>query len=95
MIILAEYSDGEHTMRVGFIDSGREPQCPSNPDFPDGTEVDMSHGAAKTCDVSLPYPAPRCGVLVMDCSKCGLRVGVTVAGRRDDPRIAKLACKLN
>jgi hypothetical protein len=34
----------------------------------------------------------RCGVWVVACHTCGLRVGITAAGRPDDPRTVRLAC---
>lgn len=79
-------------MRVTFLDSGREPQCPPNPAYPKGTNLDMSEGAANVCLQPLPYPAPRCGLMVVACDACGLRVAITVAGRPDDPRSVKLKC---
>lgn len=80
-------------MKVEFIDSGREPKSAPNPDYPNGMDVDMSQGMPDACTAEIPYPAPRCGVMVIECGKCGLRVGVTVAGRPDDPRTVKMACK--
>jgi hypothetical protein len=80
------------TLHVAWDDHGREPQCPPNPLLPDGLDVDVSEGAKKTCAVALPYPAPRCGVWVICCDECGLSVGVTAAGRPDDPRSVKVAC---
>lgn len=46
-----------------------------------------------TCETRLPYPAARCGTYVIECSKCGLSVACTTAGRPDDPRLARLPCK--
>jgi len=80
------------TMKIVFLDSGREPKCPADPAFPDGMDVDLSHGASVCCLVKLPYPAPRCGIMSVRCEKCGLVNMVTVAGRRDDPRSIKMAC---
>lgn len=82
----------EQAMKVEFIDGGREPQCPPNPAYPEGMDIDASHGADSTCTVAIPYPAPRCGLMIVECPKCGLRVGLTVAGRPDDPRSVKLGC---
>lgn len=82
----------EQTLEVEWIDRGREPQCAPNPSFPSGRYIDMSEGALKTCWTELPYPAKRCGVFIVYCKKCGLRVGITTAGRTDDPRSVKLAC---
>lgn len=79
-------------MRIKWIDSGREPKCAPNPAFPNGVEVDLSGGSANTCIAELPYPARRCGIYMIDCKTCGLHVGVTTAGRADDPRNVKLAC---
>lgn len=81
------------TIRVTFLDSGRNPVCPPNPDYPDGIDVDISGGAQRTCVVKLPYPAPRCGAMFIECDRCGTTAYVTVAGRVDDPRTVKLACK--
>ena len=81
-------------IEVEFIDSGREPKCQPDPHFPSGIDVDCSEGASLTCTVPIPYPAPRCGVMVARCSKCGMSVGLTTAGRPDDPRSLKMACKM-
>lgn len=81
-------------MKVKFIDSGREPKCAPNPDYPTGMDVDLSFGSPDTCTAAIPYPAPRCGIMVIECGKCGLTVALTVAGRVDDPRVLKMACKV-
>lgn len=83
----------EQAMKVKFIDSGHEPQCAPNPDYPNGQDIDASHGVPDTCTAQIPYPAPRRGVMVVECPKCGLRIGLTVAGRPDDPRTVKMGCK--
>lgn len=80
-------------MKVTFLDSGREPQCAPNPAFPNGLDVDLSGGAAATCSTALPYPAPRCGAMIVTCEACGFTAAVTVAGRPDDPRSVKLPCQ--
>jgi len=80
-------------LTVEWVDHGREPKCPPNPNYPDGLDVDASDGAERTCATELAHPAPRCGVYVVACRKCGARVAVTTAGRADDPRSLKLACK--
>lgn len=87
------HPDG-NSFEITFMDSGREPKCAPNPAYPNGMEVDMSHGG-RFCLVDVPYPAPRCGVMVVECARCGLRNGMTVAGRPDDPRRVKIGCKLN
>jgi len=80
-------------IEVTFLDSGRSPQCKPNPAFPDGMDLDISLGASLTCTRNVPYPAPRCGVYLIQCRECGYNAAVTVAGRPDDPRTAKLPCK--
>lgn len=79
-------------MKIEWVDRGREPQCAPNPDYPNGKDIDMSEADGPTCYAELPYPAKRCGVYIIECERCGLRVGVTTAGRPDDPRSVKIAC---
>lgn len=83
------------TIRIRWVDSGREPVCKPDPAFPKGRDLDVSHEAAKTCFATLPYPAPRCGYHVVICETCGFSAMVSTAGRPDDPRSVKLPCKLN
>lgn len=78
---------------IEWQDSGREPRVAPNPSYPDGIAVDMSDGAERTCTVTLPYPARRIGAYLIHCRLCGLRVGLTTAGRPDDPRSVRLACR--
>lgn len=80
-------------MKITWRDGEREPQCEPNPAYPNGVDIDISRGAARTCLVQLPYPAKRCGLYVIECDLCMLRTLVTTAGRRDDPRSVKLACR--
>lgn len=80
------------SFKIEWIDRGREPQNPPNPAYPSGIDVDMSEGKPG-CITSLPYPARRCGVYIVECGKCGIRVGVTTAGRIDDPRSVKVPCR--
>jgi hypothetical protein len=81
------------TLKAKWIDGGREPQHPPDPRYPDGIGLDLSNGAIATCSMPLPYPARRCGCYVVTCSVCHQHNIVTTAGRRDDPRSVKLACK--
>ncbi len=83
---------GQHT--VEWIDRGREPQCAPNPRYPEGVDVDLSLVGAASCKVDLPYPAKRCGILRVECKVCGFSVDLTTAGRPDDPRSVKIACKV-
>lgn len=78
--------------QIEWEDGEREPRCRPDPRFPKGKDMDCSEGAHATCTTALPYPAKRCGVYIVKCNTCGLRVGLTTAGRPDDPRSIKLAC---
>jgi hypothetical protein len=79
---------------IAWVDLGFEPQCPSDPAFPEGVDLDISAGSVICCFVPLPYPAKRCGRYHIDCSACRLSVIVTTAGRADDPRSIRLPCQL-
>lgn len=80
-------------MTVTWIDGHREPQCPSDPNYPKGVDLDVSAGAQRTCKTQLAYPAKRCGRYTIVCEICGLTVAVSTAGRADDPRSITLACR--
>lgn len=80
------------TKRIRWIDRECEPQWPADPAFPAGVDIDMSRGAKHACTVTLPYPARRCGLYIIECD-CGHQIAVTTAGRADDPRSLRLACK--
>ena len=80
-------------IRVTWLDEGREAQHPANPAYPSGIDVDCSGGASTTCTQPLPYPAERCGQFLVICEACGRTVIITAAGRADDPRSVKIACK--
>ena len=82
----------QHTVK--WIDRGREPQCPTNPAYPQGVDLDATNGATTYCTVMLPYPAKRCGFYDIECNACGFITLVTTAGRPDDPRSVRLACRL-
>jgi hypothetical protein len=79
--------------KIDWIDSGRWPSQPPDPAFPDGCVLDVSRGCQQTCRVDLPYPAKRIGQYIIVCERCGTNAMVTTAGRRDDPRSIRLACK--
>ena len=82
-------------MKVEWHDAGREPQCAPNPQYPNGIDLDCADGAEATCMTGLPYPAKRCGLYTVTCELCGQTVAVTTAGRPDDPRTLKMACRLS
>lgn len=80
---------------VEWNDSGREPRCPSNPEFPEGIDLNLVPSAdVASCKCALPYPAKRCGYFILRCQLCGLSLAVTTAGRPDDPRSVTMPCKL-
>lgn len=82
------------TLYSRWHDSGHEPSCEPNPDFPHGVLVDFSVGLP-SCETLLPYPALRCGYFLVACTECTARVMVTTAGREDDPRAIRVACLKN
>lgn len=77
---------------ITWFDKGREPQCPPNPDYPTGIDIDVTDGREPHCDVVLPYPAKRCGIYQVRCKICGYTVALTTAGRIDDPRTVRIPC---
>lgn len=79
--------------KIHWEDSGREPQCQPDPAFPKGIDLVTARDDQLSCETELPYPARRCGVYIVECLSCGLSVGVTTAGRPDDPRSIRLPCK--
>lgn len=81
-------------MKVRWRDGKKQPRCAPNPAYPNGIDLDASDGAAKTCLVTLPYPARRIGAYLIECPVCGLKAGCTTAGRADDPKSIKVACRI-
>lgn len=80
--------------QIEWLDAEREPKCKPNPAYPEGVDLDVSNGAAKTCTTPLPYPAKRIGAYVITCEVCGYRAGCTTAGRPDDPRSITIPCRI-
>lgn len=81
------------TLKVTWRDGGFEPEGKPSPKFPNGIAVDLSRGATNCCTAMLPYPAKRIGHYLVECGRCGMKTMVTTAGRADDPRSVKVACK--
>jgi len=85
--------------KIDWIDSGREPQCAPNPDFPTGIDINIARLEnaleAPSCFTLLPYPAKRCGYFYVECETCGTNAVITTAGRRDDPRSVRIPCRKN
>lgn len=83
------------SFKVEWIDRGREPQCPPNPDYPNGVDIDGAKAlGVDTCHTNLPYPAKRCGLYYVECNICGSNALITTAGRPDDPRSVLIPCNL-
>ena len=80
-------------LKVTWIDRGQKPKEQPDPNYPDGIAIDMSDGR-KGCSTNLPYPAKRIGYYLVECDTCGKNIMITTAGRADDPRHIKIACKL-
>lgn len=83
----------EGSLTAFFVGEGRMPKCAPNPDFPNGTPCDMAPGGIG-CTIELQHPTPCCGVWIINCDICGYSVGVTAAGRPDDPSTIRIACQL-
>lgn len=83
------------TFRIQFQSEGRQARNPPNPAYPNGLHADISDGASKTCTIDLTYPAECVGTWIAECEACHKRIAITAAGRTDDPRTVKVACKGN
>lgn len=81
------------SLTATWVDRGVWPSSPPNPDFPRGVDIDVSNGAGVSCQTQLPYPAKRCGHYLVECSLCGVNAVITTAGRPDDPRSVRIACR--
>lgn len=81
--------------KIEWLDYFREPRSAPDPDYPTGKDVDCSSEGIPNCVAALPYPAKRCGMYMIECTRCGLRVGCTTAGRPDDPRSIRISCNRN
>lgn len=81
------------SVTITFRPSGRgKAQCDADPLFPQGKNPDISKGEI-SCLIDLPYPAPECGIHIIHCHACDLKIGVTAAGRADDPKSVRVPCK--
>lgn len=81
------------SFKVEWKGAGRKAQCAPDPAFPEGVVSDCSSESKAWCAAAVPYPAPECGLYIVECKKCGVRVGATAAGRPDDPRVLVVACR--
>ena len=82
-------------MTIEWIDYKREPQCPPDPNYPNGRDIDGTFGLSPSCKFDLPYPAQRCGVYVVNCDICKQRIIITTAGRPDDPKSITVPCLIS
>lgn len=78
---------------ITWVTKGRKAKCEPDPNFPKGRPLDASNGDL-SCKVDIPYPAPECGMYIIKCEQCGMSVGITAAGRPDDPISLQMPCKL-
>jgi hypothetical protein len=76
-----------------FVSRHRQSKCAPDPAYPQGRDLDVSNGAEFTCVKELPYPAPKCGYWAVRCNACSNIAVVTTAGRVDDPRSLRMACR--
>lgn len=86
-------ADRDSHIDIRWIDGRREPKCQPDPAYPNGVDLNLSGGALITCVRHLLYPAPRCGMYDVKC-RCGASAAITTAGRPDDPRSVRIACKI-
>ena len=84
----------EPDFSIEWIDAGKEPSCAPDPRFPDGIDLNVAGASTMHCTTALPYPARRIGVYLVVCRRCGKRAMITTAGRPDDPRSVRIACKV-
>jgi hypothetical protein len=79
-------------LELEWVDGESLPSRRPDPLYPEGVDIEERAGTSPTCFTALPYPAPRCGVWVINCPQCGKTVVITAAGRADDARSARIAC---
>lgn len=76
--------------------TGQKAQCAPNPAHPKGVHIDGRMDKREpACMVKLPYPAPCIGGYKATCKVCGLVIGLTAAGRPDDPKSFEINCNLH
>jgi hypothetical protein len=78
---------------IRWVKRGDKARSPANPAYPAGVVVDVTNGQKPFCTMPLLYPARCVGTWFLTCNICGLTAAVTAAGRADDPREVRLACK--
>ena len=84
----------QHNLKIDWIDFQRAPRCAPDPRWPNGKPVDLRASPRENyCVADLPYPAKGCGMFVIKCERCKMQIGVTTAGRPDDPTRISVPCK--
>lgn len=69
-----------------------KPQHPSNPEYPNGVDVDLAGDHLMRCSALLPRMPGKLGVYEIRCTHCELSLALTSAGRPDDPRLVRVPC---
>src|SRR5262245_18491236 len=90
---MSEEKNRKGQWRLHWLPKAEAAQEAARPEFPNGIDVDLSEGSPHSCKCDLPYPAAGNGMHAVECLICGLRAGVTAAGRVDDPKSVKFRCK--
>jgi hypothetical protein len=81
---------------VVWSSTGQKAQKPSDQRYPRGVHIDgRMNKEDPSCIVKLPYPSPCVGAYKATCEICGLVIGITAAGRRDDPKSFEITCNLH
>lgn len=84
-------TDDANQFEVRWIDRGRPPRVPPDPDFPDGIDIDS--GVRPACRVELPYMTQtNVGLWLIKCLRCKTNTFITMASRPDDPKSVMLPC---
>jgi hypothetical protein len=94
LAVLAQGIRMTDRFKIKWIDGKKEPQVPADANYPRGITLDLrATRKPPFCETDLPYPARRIGFYAIECTKCGLSVMVTTAGRADDPCAVIVTCK--
>lgn len=79
--------------QVEFQPSGRgKAQCAPDPRYPNGIAIMGASPGSKACTFDLPYPAPECGLWLVECCECRETIAISAAGRPDDPVSVTINC---
>lgn len=84
---------GASRFSIDWVDGHRAATYPADPGYPCGIAIDVALDAVRACRAELPWPAARCGLFVVRCTLCGFAIALATAGRPDDPRTVRVACR--